>query len=279
MEPDARLREAMVSRLERAGLLRRPGLAAAMRAVPRHRFLPGLPLADAYEDRAIATKSCGGDVLSSISQPAMLAQMLGLLAADPGDRILEIGTGSGYFAALLSVVAAPGPVTTVELDAELAAAARARLAELGYAGVEVVAGDGSAPPAGPPYDRVVVSARADDVAAAWWSSIREGGRLVVPLRLEEAGEYAVGFELRGNRLVSAGLHPCAFVALRGAGAAAGQAELFYRDPGARGRRAHVLGVESVVAVRRADATPDLLARADLVIARPVSLFGVTFRAT
>ena len=65
-----------------------------------------------------------------------------------------------------------------------------------------------------PYDRVIVTARSDDVTEAWWQALRDGARLVVPLRLEGVGEYAVGFARRGDRLESAGAYPCAFIALR-----------------------------------------------------------------
>lgn len=276
MERETRLREALVSRLESAGVVRRPDVAAAMRRVERHRLLPGVSLEEAYADRAIAIKTQGDEVTSSISQPGMVAQMLELLEARAGERILEIGTGSGYNAALLAELVGPrGSVTTVELDAELAGRAATALRELGYDNVRVLSGDGAQ--IGPAvYDRIIATARSDDIAPAWWEALPDGGRMVVPLRLQNAGEYAVGFDRRGNRLESVGVWPCAFIALRGAGAEAAEGELFYRDPSERGRLAHVRRVHRVVAVRRENATMELLESADLVIARPVSLFGVTF---
>lgn len=279
VERDATLREMLVSHLEQAGVLHVPAVSAALRAVPRHRFLPGTPLEHAYADRAVAIKTRGDEIVSSVSQPAMIAQMLELLAPAPGDRVLEIGTGSGYNAALLAeIVGRTGSVTTLDLDAELVGRARIVLDETGYAAVRVLAADGAvgARAEEAQYDRVIVTARTDDVPTAWWQALRDGARLVVPLRLEGAGEFAVGFERRAARLESVGLHPCAFIALRGETAATSASSIFYRDPAARPGPACVRNVAGIVAVRREDATPELLREADVVIARPVSLFAVRF---
>ncbi|HEU5481054.1 MAG TPA: methyltransferase domain-containing protein [Candidatus Tumulicola sp.] len=277
-----RLREAMVAQLERAGVLRTPAVAAAMRAVPRHLFLPGLALDDAYADRAVALKTDGSQIVSSVSQPAMIALMLELLAASPGDRLLEIGTGSGYNAALLAEIVGPsGSVTTLDLDAELAERAAAVLRELGYATVRVTAADGGAAVSeSGAFDGVIVTARSDDVASAWWRALARRARLVLPLRLEGAGEYAVGFSLEcDGRLHSVGVHPCAFIALRGEAAVESTSTIFYRHPETRGSSPACLrAVAEITAVRRENATPALLGDADVVIARPVSVFAVTFAA-
>lgn len=279
MNPDAALRETMVARLERSGVLRGRAAAAAMRAVARHRFLPSVALEEAYADRAIALKSDRSEVVSSISQPGMIALMLDLLATVPGDRVLEIGTGSGYNAALLAELAGPtGSVTTIDVDEELAATAKRALHEAGYGNVRVLAADGAAVAVEGRFDRVIVTARSDDVAAAWWDALNPGGRIVVPLRLENTGEYAVGFVLDPDgSLQSCGLHPCAFIALRGEAAAARAGEIFYRDDSMRGSSPACLRrVGAISAVRREMATADLLGGADVVIARPVTLFAVTF---
>ncbi|MGA8534767.1 MAG: methyltransferase domain-containing protein, partial [Candidatus Tumulicola sp.] len=259
-------------------LLRSDSGAAAMRAVPRHRFLENVTLDEAYADRAIAIKMQDGEVVSSVSQPGMIGLMLELLAPAPGDRVLEIGTGSGYHAALLAELVGPeGSVTTIDLDPDLAGRARVVLTDLGYRNVTVWAADGGRETGGRErFDRVIVTARSDDVAAAWWHALNEGARLVVPLRLEDAGEYAVGFIRCDDRLQSVGVHPCAFLALRGEAADPGASDLFYRDPARHGHLARLRRVGSVVGVRRAHATPALLDEADVVIARPVTVFGVTF---
>jgi protein-L-isoaspartate(D-aspartate) O-methyltransferase len=275
---DAALREALVSQLRRNGTVRTERIAAALRTVPRHRFVPGMPMNQAYADHAVAIKTLDDEVVSSISQPGMIAQMLELLAPSQGDDLLEVGTGSGYNAALLSeLVGCKGTVTTLELDAELAESARAILSELGYGNVTVVAADGSSYPLAPErYDGITITARSDDIAAAWWQTLRDGGRIVIPLRLESAGEYAVGFERHGDALRSVGAHPCAFIAMRGEAGAAGEGDVFYRDPADRNAKVCVRRIVEVLAVRREDATPELLDRADVVIARPVSMFAVTF---
>jgi len=277
MERDALLRETMVTSVERAGVLRSSSIATAMRAVPRHRFLPETPLDQAYSDRALAIKTGHGEVLSSISQPSMIALMLELLAPQPGDRVLEVGTGSGYHAALLAeLVGVTGSVTTTELDGELSASARETLKRLNYENVYVVTADGAAMRSATQYDRIIVTARSNDIAAAWWSALGEGARLVVPLQLEGAGEYAVGFVRRGRRLESIGVHPCAFLALRGEAEREVESDLFFRDPSLRAGRARVRPVRDVVAVRRSDARTELLENADVVIARAVTIFAVNF---
>lgn len=278
MSSDAALREALVSQLRRSGAVRTESVAAAFRTVPRHRFVPGMPIGQAYADHAVAIKTLNDEVVSSISQPGMIAQMLELLAASAGDDVLEVGTGSGYNAALLAELVRPGgTVTTLELDGELAECARGALDELGYGNVTVVAADASSYPLeAKRYDRVAITARSDDIAASWWATLREGGRMVVPLRLESAGEYAVGFEWSEGALRSVGAHPCAFIAIRGEVGAPGEGDVFYRDPADRNAKVCVRRVSSVLAVRREDATPELLNRADVVIARPVSIFAVTF---
>jgi protein-L-isoaspartate(D-aspartate) O-methyltransferase len=277
VEHAEQLRETLIARLERTGVLRSPRVGAAMRSVPRHRFVPDVALEEAYADRAIALRTHGDTVVSSISQPGMIAQMLEALDVQDRDRVLEIGTGSGYNAALLALMSgADGAVTTLELDPAMAARARAVLSDLGYATVRVENADGFAGLDEAAYDRIVVSARADDVAAAWWSALCDGGRLVVPLRLEGAGEYAIGFARTGNRLCSLGAYPCAFVAMRGAGAGVTGGDVFYRDPAYRQHAAVTRRIATVEAVRASDATPDLFDDADVVVARPFTVFAIRF---
>ena len=275
---DAALREALVSQLRRNGAVRTERVAAAFRTVPRHRFVPGMPVNQAYADHAVAIKTLDDEVVSSISQPGMIAQMLELLAPSQGDDLLEVGTGSGYNAALLAeLVGRTGSVTSLELDAELAESAREILSELGYDNVTVVAADASSYPFAPErYDGITVTARSDDIAAPWWEALRDGGRIVIPLRLESAGEYAIGFERHGKALRSFGAYPCAFIAMRGEAGAPAEGDIFFRDPADRNAKVCVRRVSEVLAVRREDATPELLDRADVVIARPVSMFAVTF---
>jgi SAM-dependent methyltransferase len=116
----------------------------AMRTVPRHVFLPGVPLEEAYSHGSVVThRDSAGVALSCASQPGLVGAMLEQLDARPGHRVMEIGAGTGYNAALLAYLAGPeGQVTTVEIDAEVAEGAQRNLNAAGYAGVRVICGDG-----------------------------------------------------------------------------------------------------------------------------------------
>src|SRR5437763_9273611 len=160
----------LVARMASAGALRASEVAAAFRAVPRHHFLPGLPLGEVYEDCPVATKvGEHGAAVSSSSQPAIMAIMLQQLGPRPGQRVLEIGAGTGYNAALLARLVAPGGrVTTLDIDQDVCRQAGAHLAAAGAEGVEVVCADGAAGwPPGAPYDRILLAASATDLAPAW----------------------------------------------------------------------------------------------------------------
>lgn len=217
----AERRAALIAHLERDGSLADAAVRAAMLAVPRHRFLPNEPLARAYADDAIATKFAGGVSISSASQPAIVAQMLQQLALAPGMRVLEIGAGTGYNAALLrALVGSSGRVTTIDIDADLTAAARHHLASIGITDVEIITGDGARGwPAGAPYDRIILTVSAGEIAPAWAAQLAEGGLLVLPLAIGMA-QFSVAFAKRGDTLHSRSLVPCGFMPLRGSMVAA-----------------------------------------------------------
>ncbi len=147
----------------------------AMREVPREAFAAGASLDSAYHDGALPIGQG-----QTISQPYMVARMIELLVLGGGEHVLEIGTGLGYEAAVLSRIAAT--VVTVERIPELAAEARATLAALGYDNVEIVVADGSVghPPRAP-YDAIVVAAAAPAIPEPLIEELRPGGRLVVPV--------------------------------------------------------------------------------------------------
>jgi|SRR5690348_8182226 len=218
--PDA-LRARLVVLLQMTGVLRDPAVERAFRAVPRHRFLPGVSLAEAYADTAIATHWENGVAVSSASQPSMVAIMLEQLRVEPGMRVLEIGAGTGYNAALLAALAEPsGAVTTLDIDTEIVAEAREHLAAAGYPAVRAIATDGATGWAeGAPYDRIILTVGASDIAPAWLAQLREGGLLVIPLWLGGA-EASIAFRKRGGILISEALSPCGFMRLRGAEAGA-----------------------------------------------------------
>lgn len=146
----------------------------AMRRVPRHEFVPPRLVTQAYDDRPLPI---GHDV--TISQPYIVALMTQALRLRPSDRVLEIGTGSGYAAAVLAELVAD--VTTVECIEPLALEARDRLASYGDR-VRVVVGDGSlGHAAGAPYDAIVVTAAAPEIPPPLLEQLGPGGRLVIPV--------------------------------------------------------------------------------------------------
>jgi protein-L-isoaspartate(D-aspartate) O-methyltransferase len=212
------LNDRLIERLEESGALRDRTVAAAFRAVLRHRFLPGRPLDEVYEDAAIMTKMAGpGVAISSSSQPAIMAVMLQLLAPRPGDHVLEVGAGTGYNAALLAyLVGTTGSVVTLEIDQDLAEQAAANLAAAGVAGATVVRADGARGwPPGAPYDGIILTVAAQDLSPAWLAQLREGGRLVLPLGVGEGAQVCTVFVRRGRTLTGSPLSGCGFVPLRG----------------------------------------------------------------
>jgi protein-L-isoaspartate(D-aspartate) O-methyltransferase len=179
---DARAR--LVDELRDSGRLTSPALEAAFRAVPRHVFLPGMAASQAYQDEAFVIKTGeDGLPLSSSSQPAIMAIMLEQLGVGPGHRVLEIGTGTGYNAALMSYLVGPeGSVVTVDIDPDLVDRARANLAAAGYTDVTLLCGDGSfGAPDYAPYDRIIVTAGASDLAPEWLAQLGPHGRIALPL--------------------------------------------------------------------------------------------------
>ncbi|HVS03603.1 MAG TPA: protein-L-isoaspartate(D-aspartate) O-methyltransferase [Thermoanaerobaculia bacterium] len=168
-------RERMVSRQIAARGVRDERVLEAMRRVPREPFLRQELRDLAYEDSPLPIAEG-----QTISQPYMVALMTEALELGPDDRVLEIGTGSGYAAAVLAEVAAE--VVTVERHRSLADEARRRLAGLGYDQIEVVHADGTLGwPERAPYDAIVVAAGGPDVPAALQRQLAIGGRLVIPV--------------------------------------------------------------------------------------------------
>ena len=176
MMPDfAALRERMVSEQIAARGLTDPALLAAFRAVPREMFVAPEFAADAYGDHPLPI-----DAGQTISQPYIVALMIDAAGVGRGDRVLEVGAGSGYAAALLGHLAAE--VIAVERHAELADAARIRIARLARANVSIVIGDGTAGwPDGAPFDAILTAAGAERVPPALIDQLSPGGRLLIPL--------------------------------------------------------------------------------------------------
>ncbi len=208
----------MVDQLVRSGSITAPHIEAAFRSTPRHLFLPDIDPGVVYTDDAIPIKH-GEDGLpiSSSSQPAMMATMLEQLALSGGESVLEIGTGSGYNAALLgAIVGDGGRVRTLDIDEDLVARAQQYLRSAGATNVHATAADGwSGFEEGSPYDRVEVTVGVSDISPAWVDQLAPDGIIVVPLWLRAGVQASIAFRRDGSDLVSIDVTPCGFMRLRG----------------------------------------------------------------
>ncbi|WP_283137523.1 methyltransferase, FxLD system [Rhizohabitans arisaemae] len=215
------LRAALVDSIDRRGTFTSPRIKAAFAAVPRHLFLPGVDLREAYLPQVVRTKhTADGTTISSASHPNLVAAMLGQLDPQPGHHVLEIGAGTGINAALLDLlVGENGSVVTVDIDDDIVAQARSGLAAAGHERVRALVGDGAdGYPDGAPYDRIIVTAGAWSIPGPWWEQLGPGGRLVVPMELHDSGlTRSIALDLVApGRLTSSGKAlVCGFVDMRG----------------------------------------------------------------
>ena len=201
-------RERMVRNQIESRDVRDGRVLAAMRSVPRHRFVPAYQVGAAYRDTPLAIGQG-----QTISQPYIVALMTELLALRGEERVLEIGTGSGYQAAVLSLLAAE--VITIERFDSLAQEAAERLARLGYSNVHVHVGDGTQGwPDEAPYDAIIVTAASPQVPEPLQGQLAEGGRLVVPVGPRWT-QHLVRVRRRGGRFDTETLIGVAFVPLIG----------------------------------------------------------------
>jgi protein-L-isoaspartate(D-aspartate) O-methyltransferase len=204
------LRERMVAHQLRNRGIRDPHVLFAMGKVPRHEFVPPQFRSQAYEDHPIPIAEG-----QTISQPYIVAIMLQDLALQPTDVVLEVGTGSGYVAALLGEIATR--VFTIERHEVLARTAEAVLSRLGYNNVRVVVGDGTAGlPADAPFDAILVSAAAPSIPEPLFAQLAEGGRMIIPVGGPDVQELQLVRKQDGRRIVS-NLEGCRFVPLIGGG--------------------------------------------------------------
>ncbi|GHJ37557.1 methyltransferase domain-containing protein [Streptomyces sp. TS71-3] len=222
-----------------------PALRAAFAEVPRHLFVPyyyvGSESAEggyerlwgedpdpgrragwlrgAYQDSALATRVRDGELLSSSSQPSLMARMLADLRLDEGHTVLEIGAGTGYNAALLAHRLGDEQVTTVDLDPEITDSARDHLAAAGYRPA-VVTGDGTRGcPERAPYDRIIATCTLDDLPRPWLAQCRPGARILTPFATGLVALEAQGPDRAEGRFLPS---PAYFVPLRGSSRGAGR---------------------------------------------------------
>lgn len=197
-------RQAMVETQIAAREIHDARVIAAMQAVPRHEFVPAKLRAFAYEDGPLPI-----GYEQTISQPYIVAFMTEQLALQPSHRVLEVGTGSGYQAAVVSKLAAE--VFTIEIVEPLARRAAADLARLGFKNVQVRAGDGyQGWPEAAPFDAIIVTCAPDHVPEPLVRQLKDGGRMVIPVG-ESGRQQLYVLEKRGGKIEQRAVLPVKFV--------------------------------------------------------------------
>jgi protein-L-isoaspartate(D-aspartate) O-methyltransferase len=200
------LRLRMVEEQLRARGIRDERLLRAMSRVPRQQFIVEQYRGQAYEDHPVPIGEG-----QTISQPYIVALMLEAVALNPSDRLLEVGTGSGYVTALLAELTSE--VVSVERHAVLADEARELLVRLGYANVKVIVGDGSQGfPAAAPYDAIIVSAAAPELPSALLAQLAEGGRMIIPIGVADSQQLQL-IQMRNGQPQISLRELCRFVPL------------------------------------------------------------------
>ncbi len=204
-------RRRLVEKLIEEGYIRRPEVAEAMLKVPREEFVP-----EEYKDLAYIDRPLPIGMGQTISAPHMVAYMIEAAELKRGDKVLEVGTGSGYHAAVMAEIVGPeGHVYTIERIPQLAEKAKERLERLGYGDrVTVLVGDGSKgyPPAAP-YDKIIVTAAAKRIPEELVKQLKVGGIMVIPVEEEPGYQVLYRIEKRPEGLRVQRLLPVAFVPL------------------------------------------------------------------
>ncbi|MEU3168695.1 methyltransferase, FxLD system [Streptosporangium sp. NPDC006930] len=197
----AELRNTMVDKLTGSGHLRTPAIIDAFRDVERHRFIPDVEAVAAYVDDAVSVKNDrDGEMISCISAPSIVATQLEQLGAEPGHKVLEAGAATGYNAALLGRLVAPGGrVWTVDVDTDLVNTAAKHLAAAGASNVTALLADGATGlPEHAPFDRIQFTVGAGDIPLPVLNQLAPNGRLVIPMRIRGSISRSFAFERDGD---------------------------------------------------------------------------------
>ena len=211
-----KLRNRLVEELVNQGAITSQPVRQAFEEVPRHLFVPRVDITTAYSNEPIFIRWEEGIPISSSSQPTIMALMTEQLDLGPSSRVLEIGSGTGYNAAILAhVVGEGGSITTVDNDQDIVDEAAGHLSKTGYGHVKAVCGDGfNGFPEGQPYDRIIATVGAYDVSPHWFDQLKVGGVMVVPLWFKGFC-MSVAMEKRDGELRGLSVTPCLFIPLRG----------------------------------------------------------------
>jgi len=201
----SKLREAMVKTQLEARGIQDSGILAAMRKVPRHKFVPANQAAFAYDDRPLPI-----GYGQTISQPFIVAYMTGMVKPQTGHTVLEIGTGSGYQAAVLAEMVKQ--VYTIEIVEPLGKSAAERLKNLNYKNIEVKIADGYAGwKEHAPFDAIIVTAAAPYIPAPLKDQLKDGGRMIIPVGAPDGEQQLILIEKSGNKYKTTSMMPVRFV--------------------------------------------------------------------
>lgn len=269
-DPD-QLRERLVDALERTHALADATVANAVRTVPRHAFALWPPIHQAYAYGAFPVPTMKGDGLPSISQPSTVTLMLEALQLEPGHNVLEIGTGTGYNAALLATIVGPaGYVSTIDIEPELTQQAAERLRQHDITNVDVICGDGTTGCSEhAPYNRIIATVGVQEIPWAWADQLSDRGIILAPVHLGGEPQDHVLLKLRkeDGHLVGEGIDAIAIIALRRDEPKTDASESGRQGPDWRGARVDALRVHIYAATEHHDpnATQKILDRARCTI--------------
>jgi protein-L-isoaspartate(D-aspartate) O-methyltransferase len=201
---DQVLRSQMLAKIRAEGVEVNDAIEQALLTVPRHKFAHWLSLEQAYSLSAQPLPGVNAETMSTISHPSAVALMLKPLELKPGQRVLEIGAGTGYNAALIAqIVGLSGQVTTVDIEPFIVAGAKANLRETGFDRIKVILGEGGLGyPDNAPYDRIVATVGVWEIPISWFEQLAPSGRIAAPLHLfgeSHQHEYVI-LEHQGNQL-------------------------------------------------------------------------------